>query len=189
MPKPTITTLAAVVVLIQIVQPAFAQADAKSKRNIKEWSLNKGLAIQGYDPVAYFPEGGGKPMKGQNSIKLTRDGVTYHFANEQHRALFKNNPDRYEPAYGGWCAWAMREGTKTEIDPQTFIVKDDRLLLFYNGFWGNTKKSWEKEGTHAGNIKLADTNWKKISGEAPRPVPPKTDQKDDGDGDNDKKRG
>lgn len=156
---------------------SFAQSESKDKRNTKEWSLKKGLALQGYDPVAYFPEGGGKPVEGKKSISLKRDDVTYHFANEENRARFKANPDRYEPAYGGWCAWAMREGGKTEVDPKTFIVKDDRLFVFYNGIWGNTKKSWLGEGTHSEHAKKSDGQWKKISGEGPRQVKAKEDKK------------
>ncbi|MFK7760171.1 MAG: YHS domain-containing (seleno)protein [Phycisphaerales bacterium] len=137
-------------------------------RNIKEWDLSKkSLAIDGYDPVAYFPEGGSKPTKGKKSITLTYKGVNYRFASAANREAFEKNPSKYEPAFGGWCAWAMSKGTKTEINPKTYIIKDDRLYLFYNGLFGNTKDDWEK-GNHASLSDQADAEWKTISGESPR---------------------
>lgn len=139
-------------------------------RAIEHYDLEKkkdNLAIEGYDPVAYFKEGGGKATKGKKSISTTYKQVTYTFASEENRKLFVANPAKYEPAYGGWCAWAMTSGDKTEIDPKTFIVKNDRLYLFYNGFFGNTKKDWEK-GDHDALSSEADRAWKGISGESPR---------------------
>ena len=179
MPQRHLLIATTLLVLAGFTATTFAAPQSKSiKRNTKEWSLNKGVAIQGYDPVSYFPEGGGKPLKGDKKILLKRGDVTYYFASKEHRDLFKANPERYEPAYGGWCAWAMREGSKTEIDPKTFILKNDRLFLFYNGFWGNTKESWEKKGKHELLAKLADEHWKKISSEDPRHVKLITDEKD-----------
>lgn len=142
-------------------------------RAIEHYDLEKkkdNLAIEGYDPVAYFKEGGGKATKGKKSISTTYKQVTYTFASEENRKLFLANPAKYEPAYGGWCAWAMTSGDKTEIDPKTYIVKNDRLFLFYNGFFGNTKKDWEK-GDHGALSTEADRAWKEISGESPRVVP------------------
>lgn len=137
-------------------------------RNIKEWDLSKkSLAIDGYDPVAYFPEGGAKPTKGKKSITLTYKGVDYRFATTANREAFKKNPSKYEPAFGGWCAWAMAKGTKTEINPKTYIIKDNRLYLFYNGLFGNTKDDWENEN-HETLSNQADAQWKTISGESPR---------------------
>jgi len=60
-----------------------------------------GLAIEGYDPVAYFGAGGGEPTKGKKSITAEHDGATYRFANEDHRQRFASDPDRYAPAFGG----------------------------------------------------------------------------------------
>jgi YHS domain-containing protein len=142
-------------------------------RAISHYDLNEkkdNLAIDGYDPVAYFKEGGGKPAKGSKRIRTTYKEVTYHFANEENKARFEADPARYEPAYGGWCAWAMTSGEKTEINPKTFIVRDNRLYLFYNGFFGNTKKDWEK-GEHDTLSQAADSQWKTISGESPRVRP------------------
>ncbi len=146
-------------------------------RNINEYDLNKkkdNLAIDGYDPVAYFPESGSKATKGSKKITYTYKQVTYRFSNEDNKKLFIANPARYEPAYGGWCAWAMSRGSKTEINPKTFIVKEGRLYLFYNGLFGNTKDDWEK-GSHTELSTSADDKWLEISGESPRTPPESSD--------------
>jgi len=126
----------------------------------KDYNLDKsGLAIEGYDPVAYFISN--KAMEGNKDITLTLDGITYRFANAQDKELFKANPAKYQPQYGGWCAYAMgATGEKVDIDPGTFKLVDGKLYLFYNKFFNNTKKSWDKDET---NLKRkADANWTKI---------------------------
>lgn len=151
-----------------------ASIPAKPVRNVKEWDVAKRtmLAIQGYDPVAYFPEGGGQAAKGSKDIEAAYEGVTYRFASAEHKDLFLKNPARYEPAHGGWCSYAMwKNGEKVEVDPKSFIVKDDRLFLFYDGWGGDTKKKWLTAGDHEAQAKAADAAWKKLSGEDPRIAP------------------
>lgn len=173
--------------LAMLTLPALAQqADSQPlgitqpspARNIEEYLLEKkkdNLAIKGYDPVAYFKDGGGEPTKGDKDITTTYEEVTYRFASEKHKSLFLADPAKYEPAFGGWCAWAMSSGDKTEIDPKTFIIQDGRLFLFYNGFWGNTKDDWQK-GDKVELARQADAHWKTISGESPRIPPTLRDQ-------------
>ncbi len=125
---------------------------------ISEYNLKNKLALEGYDPVSYFD---GKPLKGKAEIKFESNGVIYWFNNYANLSKFKENPSRYEPVYGGWCAFAMGDtGEKVKIDPETFKVIDNQLYLFYN-FWGtNTLKEWNKNEKA---LKLkADQNWKKI---------------------------
>lgn len=150
---------------------AVQQAEKERVRTTSEWDLPKRtkLAIKGYDPVAYFPEGGGKAKKGSKNFEHTHKGVTYRFASREHLELFKQAPNRYEPAHGLWCSWAMTSGDKTEPNPKTFIVKDDRLFLFYDGFFGNTKNDWLK-GDHKKLAEQADREWLKISREEKRQV-------------------
>lgn len=144
------------------------RATESPSRNVKEWNLSKGgLAIDGYDPVAYFTEGGGAAKAGDPKITTTYNGATYRFATEANRTAFLKDPGKYEPAHGGWCSWAMREGDKVEIDPKSFIVKNDRLFLFYKGWLGDTRAKWLK-GDHTTEANEADTHWKKTSGESPR---------------------
>lgn len=128
------------------------------------WNVGKDhLAIQGYDPVAYFPEGGGAAAKGDAAIAAEHGGVTYRFASAAHRDAFLANPARYEPSYGGWCAWAMLDGDKVDVDPKSFLVQGDRLLLFYKGFLGDTRAKWLK-GDRNAEQKTADAMWSKLGG-------------------------
>ncbi len=125
---------------------------------IKHFNLKKQVALEGYDPVSYFDN---KPMDGKSEIKFTHQGVSYQFANTKNLTKFKASPEEYEPAYGGWCAYAMGEtGEKVKIDPETFKIVDGKLYLFYN-FWGNnTLTEWNKQ-EKALKTK-GDQNWKKI---------------------------
>lgn len=162
------TTLVQTAVLAQ----AGSAADNEPVRNIEEWNLpsrGEQLAISGYDPVAYFPEGGSKPTKGDKKITAEHEGVTYRFKTAKNRDLFLAKPDRYEPAHGGWCSYAMLEGGKTEPNPKTFIVQDDRLFLFYNAWGTNTRSLWEKSD-HDSQASTSDTQWESISGEEKRQV-------------------
>ena len=129
-----------------------------SKR-VTDFNLEKKVAIQGYDPVAYFVQK--KAVKGKSTLASTYDGVVYHFSSQTNKDLFLKNPSSYEPQYGGWCAFAMGDyGEKVEINPETFKIIDGKLYLFYNAFFNNTLKSWNKDETNL--KKKADTNWKKI---------------------------
>jgi hypothetical protein len=127
-------------------QPAASNPDEPEPvRALKDYNLprNSTLAIKGYDPVAYFPKGAGKPVKGLHSIEHICKGVTYRFATNDNLQRFKKDPARYEPAYAGWCAWAMVTGDKADIDPRKFIVKDGRLFLFYDGFLNDNRTKWQ----------------------------------------------
>lgn len=123
-------------------------------------NLEKNLAIEGYDPVAYFKSG--KAVKGKKGLALSHDGAVYYFSTETNKTLFKKNPTDYLPQYGGWCAYAMGDsGEKVEVDPETFKIVDGKLYLFYNKFFSNTLKSWNKDENSL--KKKADTNWQKIT--------------------------
>jgi len=110
-----------------------AQSDARSK----QFNLQDGIAVQGYDPVAYFTQH--KAVKGKKDFALSKDGITYYFSNASNKELFGKNSANYEPQYGGWCAYAMGEtGEKVEIDPETFKILDGKLYVFYNSLFNNT---------------------------------------------------
>ena len=123
----------------------------------KHFNLKNGLAIRGYDPVAYFKQN--KALEGKKEFAIFHQGAAYYFTSAENAALFKKDPAKYEPAYGGWCAYAMgANGEKVEVDPGTFKIKDGRLFLFYNKFFNNTLKDWNKDEN---NLKAkADQNWK-----------------------------
>ena len=117
------------------------------------------LAIQGYDPVSYFD---GTPSKGSETITSWFDGATYRFANEANRAKFAADPVAFAPAYGGWCAYAMVDGDKVDVDPKTYKISNGRLLLFYNGLLGNTLKRWNK-ADDGEQLTKADGNWERTT--------------------------
>jgi YHS domain-containing protein len=135
---------------------SFAQKESKRKA---EFNLEKTIAIQGYDPVAYFTKS--KAIKGNMEISTTYEGVEYRFSAAENKELFLKNPTKYEPEYGGWCAYAMGlSGDKVSINPNTFKIVDGKLYLFYNAFFNNTLKDWNKEEA---SLKMkANINWKKI---------------------------
>lgn len=135
---------------------AFAQTAVK---RAADFNLEDKLAIQGYDPVAYFTQK--KAIKGKSTIATTYEGVVYNFSSQANKDQFLKNPASYEPQYGGWCAFAMGDyGKKVEINPETFKILDGKLYLFYNAYFNNTLKSWNKD--EAGLKKKADANWKKF---------------------------
>jgi YHS domain-containing protein len=138
-----------------------AQAQTSVKGDKKLYNISDDhLAIKGYDPVAYFEDNTAK--EGKEDVSYAYEGVTYRFASHQHLQSFKSDPERYKPQYGGWCAYAMgATGEKVDIDPETFKVLNGKLYLFYNRFFNNTKKSWDKD--EANLKRKADTNWQKIA--------------------------
>lgn len=143
------------IALLLLSQAAFAQSDDARKKN---FNIKKNVAIEGYDPVSYFE---GKPEEGDSKFTASFKGVVYLFANTANASKFKASPEKYEPAYGGWCAYAMGEnGEKVKIDPETYKIVDGKLYLFYN-FWGNnTLKEWNKN--EKALKPKADQNWKKF---------------------------
>lgn len=119
---------------------------------------DKHIAIEGYDPVAYFSKG--KAVEGSAKLAAIHDGITYYFSSPQNKSDFLAQPTMYEPQYGGWCAYAMgATGEKVTVDPETFKITDGKLFLFYNKFFTNTLKSWNKD-EKALHTK-ADANWTK----------------------------
>jgi YHS domain-containing protein len=147
---------AAVLILILVSGISFAQNDSK---RITEYNLENKVAILGYDPVGYFIQG--KAIKGKKDISISYHGVVYKFSSNENKETFLKNPSKYEPQYGGWCAYAMgSSGGKVEINPETFKIVDGKLYLFYNAYFNNTLKSWNPDEA---NLKVkADNNWKKI---------------------------
>lgn len=111
-----------------------------------------GLAIEGYDPVAFFTDS--KPVKGDPAYRSQRGAAVYQFASAEHKALFDANPEKYEPQFGGWCAYAASIDTLSPIDPMFWEIRDGRLLLQHN------QKAWDLwHEDAAGNLVKADKNW------------------------------
>ncbi|WP_206020238.1 YHS domain-containing (seleno)protein [Rhodovarius crocodyli] len=119
-------------------------------------NLTRGLAIQGYDPVAYFTEN--RARRGRYEISTRWNGATWRFATAEHRRLFLEDPARYAPAYGGFCAYAVSEGYTATVDPTAFTIVDGRLYLNYSH---GVQARWRENRDE--RIRRADGNWPGLS--------------------------
>lgn len=115
-----------------------------------------GVAIHGFDPVAYFTLH--KAVKGDPDFTAVYEGVTYEFASLKDQKLFELNPAHYVPQYGGFCAFGVSEGAKADIDPHAFTIKDGKLYLNYSEAVG---RDFGKNT--AARIEKADHNWSAVS--------------------------
>lgn len=122
-------------------------------------TLGQGVALGGFDPVSYFPEGGGKPTKGFVQRDFKYQGVTYRFASDANRDAFRAHPEKYVPAYNGWCAWAMAElNAKVDIEPTSFEIYNGKLYVFYDHADLNTRALWLKNPQAM--LSKSEANWK-----------------------------
>jgi YHS domain-containing protein len=125
-----------------------ALADNKMLVNTDE----AGVALQGYDPVAFFTDK--QPVKGDPKFVTKRDGAIYFFTSKAHKDLFVQNPAKYEPCFGGYCAYGVSRKKLVEIDVSAFQIMDAKLLLQYS------KDIRDKFNEDAqGNLAKADANW------------------------------
>ncbi|HLF35363.1 MAG TPA: YHS domain-containing (seleno)protein [Cyclobacteriaceae bacterium] len=116
---------------------------------------SSGIAINGYDPVAYFTEG--MPVKGDSLYVFHWKGAVWRFSNDEHLKMFGADPEKYAPQFGGYCAYGMYEGHKAKTEPDTWTIVDDKLYLNYNM---NVRDLWrENRGEH---IRIAETNWPEV---------------------------
>ena len=145
--------------LIFVLLGLGVEVSAQTAARTKQFNLENGLAIQGYDPVTYFTQN--KAVEGNKQFSIIYEGATYHFANAANKEAFLKDPKKYEPQYGGWCAYAMgATGEKVEIDPETFKVLNGKLYLFYHSWANNTLPKWNKDEV---NLKQkADKSWMNI---------------------------
>ena len=114
--------------------------------------FRSGLALDGYDPVAYHTVG--KPTKGRADLTVEHDGATWRFASSANRDKFVADPDRYAPQYGGHCAWAAAQGYTAKGDPNHWKIVDSKLYVNYNR---SIQRRWEKD--IPGFIEAGDKNW------------------------------
>ena len=144
----------------QAEQPAAAQAQADQSNIVVD---ENGVAAQGYDLVSYIQDGQATP--GSAEFAVEHEGATYLFASAEHRDAFAANPAGFLPAFGGWCAFGVANGSKFQPNPETFAVQDGRLLLFFNGTHEgqtmNTQTMWNENAE--GMLQQADANWPTIA--------------------------
>ena len=128
----------------------------------QEYNLKKGYVAEGYDVVSYFSN---TAEKGDTAYTATFEGVKFKFVSKQNLETFKSAPNKYIPAYGGFCAYALgTKGERVAVNPETFEIRDGKLYLFYNSWGINTFKMWQEEGAEQLKAK-ADKNWIKIKKE------------------------
>ena len=114
-----------------------------------------GLALQGFDPVAYFTDR--KPVEGNPRYRVKHEGAWYQFASQEHLELFEKEPHHYVPQFGGYCGYAVSIDKLSPIDPHFWQILDGRLVLQHN------EKAWKLWNVDvAGNLKKADQNWPKL---------------------------
>ncbi|WP_298531068.1 YHS domain-containing (seleno)protein [uncultured Algibacter sp.] len=124
-----------------------------------DYNLKKGFMAKGYDVVSYF---NGVALEGQIKFNTTFDGVKYKFSSLENLNKFKENPKKYMPQYGGYCAYAIAfKSEKVSINPETFLVEDGKLYLFYNAWGTNTLTLWEQSNV-SNTMSMANANWEKI---------------------------
>jgi YHS domain-containing protein len=130
-----------------------SNAQVKHNTNVNQY----GVAIDGYDVVAYFKN---RASMGKDNIKSSYGGATYFFESQGNKDAFDKNPSTYIPQFGGWCAYAVgKNNSNVEVDPATFKVKDGKLYLFYNRLFNNTLKLWNQDENNL--LTKANENWSK----------------------------
>lgn len=110
------------------------------------------LALKGYDPVAYFTEG--KAVEGRKEFTLQYADANWRFESAASRDLFSQNPEKYLPQYGGYCAWGISQSKFFDGDPRVWKIVDGKLYVNYNK---EIEKTWEQD--MQGFIDKADRNW------------------------------
>ena len=142
------TTLSRPLVFVLALAAAAAAGTAFSSTVFER----NGLAIRGYDPVAYFRES--KPVRGSDGFRTDWNGATWNFASTANRDAFLADPEKYAPQYGGYCAWAVSQGYTAPVSPEAWRIVGGRLYLNYSK---SVQRTWEED--IPGNIAAADGNW------------------------------
>jgi YHS domain-containing protein len=121
-----------------------------------EFFETDGVALRGYDPVAYFVSS--QPRKGDSNHSYEYKGSKFHFVNEDNRRAFMATPDKYAPQFGGYCAYGTAQGYKVSTQPDAFSIVQGKLYLNYNL---GVQTIWQKDVP--GNIAQAEKNWPEVS--------------------------
>ena len=173
--KNLLSTLTMLACFALLIQPAVVNAQSKakaagsgsaSKEKMSRAFANgnnvpsSGVAIEGYCPVCYIAAN--KAAKGDPQFSHDHKGVTYWFVSAPVRDMFIADPEKYVPAYGGWCAVGVALGQRFPVDPTNFKVVDGRIMLFLKNKSIDAVSIWNKN--EAENLKKADENWQKLKG-------------------------
>ena len=126
-----------------------------SRPKVEQFSRDgEGIAVHGYDVVSYL---GKQAEAGKKDLSVEYGGTTWLFATVEHRDLFINNPERYLPAYGGFCAYSVGSGYPATADPRVFTIDGGNLYLFFDKA---VRVVWEQDQNRL--IEHADQNWPKL---------------------------
>jgi YHS domain-containing protein len=157
--KAFVLTGAALAAWIGFSAPAFAGPEVNTATGavIVDGDPAPGLAVHGFDVVAYFTEG--KPVQGDAKFAVVHEGATYRFVSQANLDAFKGDPDKYEPAYGGYCAYGVSVGAKFDGDPRYWKIVDGKLYLNLDA---DIQKAWLEDVPSA--IKKAEANWPDLAG-------------------------
>lgn len=136
--------------------PGVAAAPAMADKPVNTLGSADGVAIRGYDPVAYFRQGG--PRQGLPEHAARHDGATWYFASAANRALFLADPERYKPAYGGFCAYGTSRGYLVKIEPEAWSIVEGRLYLNYDL---DVRATWSKDTKTY--LARSERNWKHLT--------------------------
>lgn len=152
--NPFLTTviILALAVLLGSCKSSGSTSGSKAERLDPINKISDGLAIRGYDTVAYFREG--KAVKGSQEFTHEWQGAKWHFVSAANRDLFASDPQKYAPQYGGYCSWAVSHGYTADGDPEAWKIVEGRLYLNYNQ---KVKERWEQDVPNL--IKKGDGNW------------------------------
>ncbi len=165
--KRFVTTAVVLVGIIGFVSmAAFAErpnGDSMNESRAYLHSFNlpsSGVALEGYCPVAYFAVN--KPVRGKPEYASTHNGVTYHLVSADAKRAFDADPEKYIPAFGGWCAFGMSVEDKFPVDPTNFKIVDGRLMLFLRNKNVDAVALWN-QGNEKELIMKSDAHWKSVS--------------------------
>ena len=115
-----------------------------------------GVIVKGYDVVAYFSEN--KAVKGSSKYESFYQGAKYHFSSATNKAMFRQNPSKYVPQYGAFCADGLLEGKLEDIDPTVFFIRQGKLYFYSSKAELKTFRAKEEE-----DIVTANRNWLQMS--------------------------
>ena len=142
---------------------SLAEGDFRRPENVGD----SGLALEGFDPTTYFE---GPPRRGSSAVAAEFDGLHYRFVDEEHRRRFLRDPARYRPRFGGWCAYSMATARpqagilpgRYPVDPENFVIHDDRLYLFFRNQHFDARGQWlENPDRH---LREAERTWRRLQG-------------------------
>jgi YHS domain-containing protein len=135
-------------VVVMLFSVLSTLASAKELLNLD----GSGVAIRGYDPVAFFTDS--RPVKGDSQFQSEFRGAKYYFVSAEHKAIFDKEPAKYEPQFGGYCAYGASKGHKARVKIEAWQIVNGRLLMQYDL---EVKDKFNED--QLGNLQKADQNW------------------------------